>query len=130
MLLRMRPTPVHHHTPGPGVIQLEDDSSAPLMAPEHMLALALTAKGEAEARAENAEILAGHFCLVVCSLIQMLMDNPETAHMVDKDGMVVIPAELWKRVDGMQVEGVHVGEDIGIVRRERASELLVVGRGF
>lgn len=123
-----RPQPVHLHTPGPGAIVLEDDTTSPLMAPEHMLAMALDAKGRMEAELANARILTGHLTTIVCALIQLLKNDPATSHLVDRDGMVIIPNALADQVTGMQIEAVTTGDgDVGVIRRERAPELFVVG---
>jgi hypothetical protein len=115
------------HEAKPGIIQLEDDNKAPLLGSGAMLAIALNAKGRLEAENENLKILAGHFATCVCALITMLEENPHTKDLV-MDGMVIIPNELSKRVTGMQIEAIETADgDVGICRRERAPEPLVVG---
>lgn len=114
--------------PLPGLMQLEEDNAAPLLHPEHMLAMALNAKGKLEAQAQHLDIMVGHLTTVACALIQMLRDNPHTAHLVSADGTIVIPNELSNRVTGAQIEAVTTSDgDVGITVRERAPELFVKG---
>jgi hypothetical protein len=121
-----RPEPITFFTPAPGVIQLEDDNSAPLLAPEHLAAIALNAKGKLEAELANNRIVVGHLTSLVCALVQMLKDNPDTASLVIDD-MLTIPAALANRVEGLQLQCVTVGDgDVGVIVRERAPELVVI----
>lgn len=114
--------------PLPGILQLEEDNTAPLLHAEHMLAMALNAKGKLESQAQHLDAMVGHLSTVACALIQMIRDNPATAHLVT-DGMIVIPNEVSNRVTGAQIEAVTTGDgDVGIIMRERAPELFVMGR--